>query len=60
MSEPKPGSSLHSDFSRSNSAEYVAARWCMLPPHVREAICTLVDAALTTRQAGPETTARSN
>jgi hypothetical protein len=28
------------------SIEYISARWPLLPPHVREAIFTLVDAAM--------------
>jgi hypothetical protein len=29
------------------SIEYISVRWPLLPPHVREAIFTLVDAAMT-------------
>ena len=36
------------DYSRTSSTDYIAARWCMLPPHVREAIVTLVDAGVAT------------
>ncbi len=35
---------------QSTSVEHITARWCMLPPHVREAIVTLVDAGLVTNQ----------
>lgn len=35
---------------RSGDANYVASRWVFLPPHIREAIITLVDAGL--RQSG--------
>ena len=28
---------------RSASADYAAARWCMVPPHVRETVVTVVD-----------------
>ena len=42
------------DNSRKPCADYVTARWCMLPPHVREAIVTLVDAALVNRQQIPK------
>lgn len=44
MSKSASINSLPASLSRSGSAEYVASRWCMLPPHVREAIVTLVDA----------------
>lgn len=33
---------------RSDSSDYVRTRWPMLPPHIREAIITLVDATLRT------------
>jgi len=36
------------EFIRSNSLDYVAERWHSLPPHIREAIVTLVDAAKAT------------
>jgi hypothetical protein len=26
--------------------DYIAARWCLLPPHIRETIVTLVDTTL--------------
>ncbi len=35
---------------RSSSVDYIAARWCTLPPHVRETIITLVDASLLASQ----------
>jgi len=34
--------------SCSNSIDYVVAQWPGLPPHIREAIVTLVDAAIAT------------
>lgn len=36
------------DYSRTSSTDYITAHWCMLPPHVREAIVTLVDAGVAT------------
>lgn len=46
MSKSESMNRLPASLARSGSAEYVASRWCMLPPHVREAIVTLVDAGL--------------
>lgn len=31
---------------RRDSSDYVRSRWPLLPPHIREAIVTLVDAGL--------------
>jgi len=42
------------DYSRTTSTDYITASWSMLPPHVREAIVTLVDAALVNRQQIPK------
>ena len=32
--------------TRASDTSYVSSRWVFLPPHIREAIVTLVDAAL--------------
>jgi hypothetical protein len=38
-----------SDTELSPSVSYIAARWALLPPHLREAILTLVDSGVATR-----------
>ncbi len=40
---------------RNPSVDYIAARWCMLPPHVRETMITLVDAGLLTSHPPSQT-----
>ncbi len=37
---------------RSDSSDYVRSRWPFLPPHIREAIVTLVDAGLAASMQG--------
>lgn len=39
---------------RSKSAEYVAASWRLLAPHVRETIITFIDACLLLREANED------
>lgn len=53
MSEPT-GSKPTVDYSRTTSIGYVAVCWSKLPPHVREAIVTLVDAGLMTPQSASQ------
>lgn len=37
------------DFDTSDAVRFIAHRWNLLPPHVREAVLTLVEAGLANR-----------
>ena len=41
-----------SDTRISPTISYIAARWDFLPPHIREAILTLVDAGVAVQEGG--------
>lgn len=49
MSRQPKHSPVHSEIQDA-SVEYIAAKWPLLPPHVREAILTVIDAVVTVQQ----------
>lgn len=40
--------------TRASDTSYVVSRWAFLPPHIREAIVTLVDAGLANAERQPD------